>query len=91
MIFIENLPQISVIFGLLFFIIILIRLLVKREEVKLEKLLTGAFSGSTIPTGLALLLCAFDPSLIQHLEGLHIYIAVAGLALIFVAIKSLNI
>ncbi|RKZ92236.1 MAG: hypothetical protein DRR19_04830 [Candidatus Parabeggiatoa sp. nov. 1] len=49
----------------------------------LTRLLIGSFSASTIPTGLSLILCAlYGIKLIEHLKGVEIYIAFAGISLI---------
>jgi hypothetical protein len=46
-------------------------------------------SASLIPTGVWLLLCAFDPTLLSEVSGLNLYLAVAGVALIFVAVRGI--
>lgn len=79
----------TVIFGILGFLYTWYKLRKKLREVKLENLLIGAFTGSTIPTGLVLIWSAFDQSIILKLEGLNMHIAAAGLALLFIAYKSL--
>lgn len=83
-----NIGNASVVFTVIGFLISLVQVKMNRGEVKLENLMTGAFAASTIPTGLILIICAFDQSLIQKLEGLNIYIAAAGLALLYLAYKT---
>jgi hypothetical protein len=54
----------------------------------LIRLLIGSLSASAIPTGLALIVCAFDLSLISSIKGVEIYVGFAGIALIFIAILA---
>lgn len=51
----------------------------------IEKLLTA----SSIPTALALLYCAIDAKVLMQLQGISIYVAVAGLATLYVALEGL--
>ena len=65
----------------------------KKKNIDLSSLLTrlfiGSFSASTIPTGLSLILCAFyNINLIQHMSGVEIYIALAGLSLIAITVLA---
>ena len=46
------------------------------------------FSGSSIPTGVLLILCAFDSALLTKLSEIGIYLAVIGIALIFISVKA---
>ena len=55
----------------------------------LTRLLIGSFGASTIPTGISLVLCAFNKEYITHLSGLEIYIAFAGITLISIAVLSI--
>lgn len=81
----------SVIFAILGFIYTSGRLLKKKREIKLESLLLGAFSGSTIPTGFVLIWGAFDIEVILKLQdGLNVHIAAAGLALLYISFSSLH-
>lgn len=59
------------------------------QSAHLDDLIIRALSASMIPTGVLLIACAFDPSLLSSLTGLNIYIAVAGLTLLFVACKGI--
>jgi len=54
----------------------------------LIRLLIGSLSASVVPTGLALIVCAFDLSLISSIKGVEVYVGFAGLALIFIAILA---
>lgn len=56
----------------------------------LTRLLIGSFGASTIPTGISLTLCAFSyKKYIEHLSGVEIYIAFAGISLISIAVLSI--
>lgn len=79
----------TVIFGIIGFVYTAIKLYKNKYEIKLEILLVGSFTGSTIPTGCILIWSAFNPSIIQELEGVNIHIAAAGLALLYIAYRWL--
>lgn len=84
------LNQISVFFLLSTFIILWIRSYYFSEyEVDLENLIGNSLASATIPTGLALIMCAFDSSLVNLLQGLHIHLSVAGAALMYVSIRAI--
>ncbi|MDM8558619.1 hypothetical protein [Candidatus Parabeggiatoa sp. HSG14] len=56
----------------------------------LTRLLIGSFGASTIPTGISLILCAFEnKDYIKHLSGVEIYIAFAGISLMSIAVLSI--
>ena len=71
------------------FVAISISNFVHGKRPKLEELLASGLAASAIPTGLALLLCAFKPNLLQQMSGFNIHIATAGCALIFISIKGI--
>lgn len=62
----------------------------KKQSINLEILLPKAIAASSIPTGLLLLVCAFNPGLLQNLAGLNIYIAASGLALLYLSYEVLS-
>ena len=62
----------------------------KKQPVNLEILLLKAIATSSIPAALLLLLCAFNPGLLQNLTGLNIYIAAGGLALLYLSYEILS-
>ena len=80
----------SVAIGIGVFIWTLISQLRSNKKLVLENLVVKALAGSLIPTGLVLLGCSFDPSLILKLTGLNMHIAVAGLVLIYVSVKGVK-
>ena len=53
----------------------------------LMRLLIVSFASSTIPTGISLILCAlFENVHIEQMTGLEVYLAYAGLSLIFMTV-----
>ena len=58
------------------------------KQVNLEELVVRSFSTSAIPTAVVLLVCAFKPALLSQLSGFNIYIAVAGLVLLYRSVKT---
>ncbi len=57
---------------------------------RLESLLTSALAAATIPTGLALILCAINPAFVSRLEGINVNLSVAGVVLVFMAVKTVQ-
>ncbi len=55
----------------------------------LESMIQKTLTASTIPTGFFLCICAFNPSLLEHVKDLGIYLAAAGLALLFVSFREI--
>jgi len=87
-IFLKNLNNLTVATALVFTIVALCLKPANGQEKNLEFILTRALAGSAIPTGLALLFCAFEPSLLPRLEGANLNVAVAGITLLFISIKA---
>jgi len=63
---------------------------IEGEGPSLEVVLSKLLSASLIPTGVMLLLCAFDTSLLSSVEDVGLYIAAAGIMLLVVAIRTLS-
>ena len=63
---------------------------IEGEGPSLEVVVTKLLAASLIPTGVMLLLCAFDTSLLASVEDVGLYIAAAGIMLLVVAIKTLS-
>jgi hypothetical protein len=55
----------------------------------LEDHLIKAVAAGTIPTAVVLIYGAFNPSIIAQLSGLNVAIAAAGLALLYISIKTI--
>ena len=85
------LNQISVIFLLGAFLVLWVRNYYFSEyEIDLESLIGSALASATVPTGAALIICAFDSSLVPLLKDLHLHLSVAGASLLFVAIRAIR-
>lgn len=54
----------------------------------LSRLLGAAMGASAIPIGLVFIYCAFDPPALKEVSNAPIYVALAGLAVIFVGCRS---
>ena len=59
-----------------------------RSPLRLDKILAKALAGSALPTGIVLLICAFQPELVKELTDLHIHLAAAGLALLYISFQG---
>lgn len=76
----------SIVCGLLSFVTVL---LFAPKPRTLNVVIAGAFAGAGTPTGIAVILCAFRPTLVKALEDLQLYLALTGAILIFVSIDAL--
>lgn len=76
--------------AVLFLLIAAIAVGIMRKEWSLDVILTPALTSAAIPTGIALIICAFSPSYLVRLADLHVHIAVAGVVLLVLAVVSLH-
>ncbi|EKF9795925.1 hypothetical protein ACI1G1_000316 [Vibrio cholerae] len=60
----------------------------KNASIGLESHILNASAAATIPTGVALIFCAFNLELVKSLEGFNINLCIAGLVVFFTAVKS---
>lgn len=88
--FFNHINEISVSFLLLISVFHVGRSVLKKEPMSLDKLLTPAMAAATIPTGMALIICAFSPSNVSKLESINVHLAIAGIALIFLAVHTIK-
>jgi ABC-type iron transport system FetAB permease component len=59
------------------------------RDLPLDSLLLRVFAGSSIPTGVLLLICAFDNRVLVRANEIGVYIATAGLTLIYLSVREL--
>lgn len=78
----------SITLGILFFMSLLFMNWRNEKKSNLSDLMVVGVGGSSVPTGIALIYCSFDPSQITKLSDVGIYIAFAGLALLYIAIVT---
>lgn len=88
--FFDHINEISVALLLLTSGLHIILSLVNNKAITLDKLLTPAMAAATIPTGMALIICAFSPSNVTKLESINVHLAIAGIALIFLAAHTIK-
>lgn len=60
-----------------------------RTSLTLEAVLASLLAASSVPSAVVLLWCAFDSSQINQLNDLGLYLAAAGVALLYVSVKEL--
>ena len=75
--------------GILVFVAFLIINHRKGKPNNLGILLAQLFSASAIPVGIWLIVCAFQPALVQLLPDIGLYLAAAGLSLLYVSYKGI--
>lgn len=74
---------------ILTFLWVFITTRLNREVLSLEEIMIKSTAASAVPLGLALVACAFDNELLNHLSGYAIHIAMAGLALLYITYKTI--
>lgn len=82
--------QLSALFFLACFVVSWFKHSGEPNSLRLESLLTGSLAAATIPTGLALILCAVNPAFVSRLEGINVNLSVAGVVLVFMAIRAIQ-
>ena len=91
-VYFDYINQLSIGATLLSFAILWMRRALQKSshdrDFRLEVLLASSLAVATVPTSIALIACAFDTSLIPRLTELHLYILVAGAALLFIAVMA---
>lgn len=80
----------SITLGIIFFLIPLYIDRKRNQKHTLADLMVIGFSGASVPTGLALVYCAFQPSKLAKLSDVGIYIAISGLALLYIACTTIK-
>lgn len=88
--FFNYINEVSVSFLLLVSVFHAVRSMFNKEPMSLDKLLTPAMAAATIPTGMALIICAFSPSNVSKLESINVHLAIAGIALIFLTVHTIK-
>jgi hypothetical protein len=86
----DYLKQLSVACAILVFIATLLRSRLRGNPHSLDKLISKLLAGSAIPTGVFLIICAFKTDLMAKLTDLSLYLAAAGLALLYVSVKEIS-
>ncbi|MDP3482458.1 MAG: hypothetical protein Q8S05_04000 [Sulfuricella sp.] len=88
--FFTYINQLSVVFFICCFLVSWFKHSDGAGNPRLEHLLTGALAAATIPTGLALILCAINPAFVSRLEGINVNLSVAGVVLVFMATRTVQ-
>jgi len=70
------------------FLYLVIHQYCSNSQVNLEKLVVRTFAAGGISTAVVILICAFKPKLFLQVSGSNIYIAVAGLVLLYISVKT---
>ena len=59
------------------------------KDLPLDGVLSRVFAGSSIPTGVLLVICAFDDAVLAQANEIGLYVAAAGLTLIYLSVKEI--
>ena len=87
----HQLATISLATILLVFFGVLLRSTISGRSIDLVSLLQKAIAAGGLPGGLALLYCAFVPSLLPKLEGISLYSVIAGLSVLTISFVGMGI
>jgi hypothetical protein len=86
----ENIAIASVSLTILTFIGLLLYGFMADIKISLNELIIRSLSASALPNAIVIIICAFDTTLLGKLAGLfQVYIALAGLSLIYVSINGI--
>jgi len=88
--FFAHQKQVIVGFTLLGFLLIWLRKHILKKQYALESLLASGISLTLLPISFLLFIGAFDETRIGQIDGLSMYLAIAGLACFFMAAKYLE-
>jgi len=77
-------------FGLLFFVGFFIYQFYKKKPHDLAELFVVGVAGSSLPTAILMVYGAFDTAVIQKLADSHVYIAFAGLSLLYITYATVK-
>jgi hypothetical protein len=84
-----NIGIATVVFMIITFILLLVVKFNTNQDVSLETLVSRSLTASAIPYGLAIVICAFDLTLLTPLAGFfQVYIGMAGIVLIYISINA---
>jgi hypothetical protein len=87
--FIPNLQQVTVGFAVFGAAYCLIKHRNNPSKRTLQSVILKLLAASTVPTGFLLLACAFNTSLLQRVSDVGIYVAAAGVTLLFVSVQEM--
>jgi uncharacterized membrane protein len=87
--FLSSINELSVAFLVIASLMFTIVRKIKKKKIAFEQMLAPALAAGTLPTGIALIVCAFSPNYANKLESLGMHLAVAGLALLFLAFHEM--
>ena len=87
--FFSSLNSITIIAGMLSGLMAFFITPAEGQKRSLEFVVNQVLAGAAVPTGVALLICAFKPELLSKLEGANINVAVAGIVLMFISVRSI--
>lgn len=88
--FLSSINEFSVAFLVVSSLVFVLVRKIKKKKIAFEHMLSPALAAATLPTGIALIVCAFSPNHANKLESLGINLAVAGLALLFLAFHEIT-
>lgn len=84
-----TLTQISIVFALVGVLYGLIKHRANPHGRDLEGILQKLLAASSVPTGILLLACGFNTSLLDYVTDVGLYVTAAGVALLYVAVKEI--
>lgn len=62
----------------------------KKKSISLEDIFVVGITGSAFPSGFLFIAAGFDPTLLARVAETPIYIALAGIAVLYISVKTLH-
>jgi hypothetical protein len=87
--YLDHLGKIVISAGLLTVIGLIIYRAIKKVGGDLQILVQKTLAAAAIPSGFALIICAFETSLIQKIYNAEVYLLVSGIAVLYVSLISI--
>jgi hypothetical protein len=78
----------QIVMVILCFLVVLICALRRKEKPDLANLMVAGISGASIPMGAALVWAAFDLEVLNRFSQSPIYVAFAGCAVLYIAVRT---
>jgi 4-hydroxybenzoate polyprenyltransferase len=87
--YIENLGTISISFGLFSAVIQAVFYVYKKRKPELAGIILKTLAGAGIPTGMALIFCAFKISWVNLINNPEVYVLISGICILYISLISI--
>jgi hypothetical protein len=84
--YLDNLGTLSIIVAILSAFGQIMSRVTRRAGLDLQMVIQKTLAGAAIPIGLALMLCAFDTSLLRRIHNSEVYILISGISILYISL-----